>query len=71
MKREIADVGILTFHCSNNYGAMLQAYGLKRYLQSRRIRTDIVRYEPVYMTGRHWWIPYSPIKGVKGRIWEC
>ena len=69
MKREIADVGILTFHCSNNYGAMLQAYGLKRYLQSRRIRTDIVRYEPVYMTGRHWWIPYSPIKGVKGRIW--
>ena len=69
MKREIADVGILTFHCSNNYGAMLQAYGLKRYLQSRRIRTDIVRYEPVYMTGRHWWIPYSPIKGLKGRIW--
>ena len=69
MKRKIADVGILTFHCSNNYGAMLQAYGLKRYLQSRRIRTDIVRYEPVYMTGRHWWIPYSPIKGVKGRIW--
>lgn len=69
MKRKIADVGILTFHCSNNYGAMLQAYGLKRYLQSRRIRTDIVRYEPVYMTGRHWWIPYSPIKGLKGRIW--
>jgi glycosyltransferase involved in cell wall biosynthesis len=69
MKRKNADVGILTFHCSNNYGAMLQAYGLKRYLQSRRIRTDIVRYEPIYMTGRHWWIPYSPIRGLKGRIW--
>lgn len=69
MKRREASVGILTFHCSNNYGAMLQAYGLKRFLQSRRIRTDIVRYEPVYMTGRHWWIPYSPIKGLRGRIW--
>ena len=27
-----AQVGIITFHCSNNYGAMLQAYGLKRFL---------------------------------------
>jgi len=69
MEKKGASVGILTFHCSNNYGAMLQAYGLKHYLQSRRIRTDIVRYEPVYMTGRHWWIPYSPIKGFKGKIW--
>lgn len=69
MKKKEAAVGILTFHCSNNYGAMLQAYGLKRFLQSRKIRTDIVRYEPVYMTGRHWWIPYSPIRGLKGRIW--
>lgn len=70
MKKRTANVGILTFHCANNYGAMLQAYGLKRYLQSRRIRTDIVRYEPAYMTGRHWWFPYLPIRGFKGKIWE-
>lgn len=64
-----AQVGIITFHCSNNYGAMLQAYGLKRFLNGKGIGTEIVRYEPPYMTGRHWWIPYAPIQGLKGRIW--
>ncbi len=64
-----ADVGIVTFHCSNNYGAMLQAYGLKRFLLDHNIEAEIVRYEPPYMTGRHWWIPYAPIQGLKGRIW--
>lgn len=57
-------VGIITFHCSDNYGAMLQAYGLKTYLRGRGIRADIVRYEPPFMTGRHWWIPYAPLKGM-------
>ena len=64
-----ARVGIITFHCSNNFGAMLQAYGLRRFLCGKGIETEIVRYEPPYMTGRHWWIPYSPIQGLKGRIW--
>lgn len=61
--------GILTFHCADNYGAMLQAYGLKRYLCKRGIKTEIVRYEPFFMTGRHWWIPYFPAKNILGRIW--
>lgn len=69
MERENGDVGIVTFHCSDNYGAMLQAYGLKRFLRDNDIAADIVRYEPPYMTGRHWWIPYAPIQGLKGRIW--
>lgn len=63
------DVGIITFHCSDNYGAMLQAYGLKEYLRSKNIRTDIVQYEPPFMTGRHWWIPYIPIGGLLGIIY--
>ena len=54
MERENGDVGIVTFHCSDNYGAMLQAYGLKRFLRDNDIAADIVRYEPPYMTGRHW-----------------
>lgn len=61
MGRKKAEVGILTFHCADNYGAMLQAYGLKRYLCGKGIQADIVRYEPPFMTGRHWWIPYIPI----------
>lgn len=63
------DIGILTFHCSDNYGAMLQAYALKNYLWKKGIDAQIVRYEPPYMTGRHWWIPYIPIKGVAGCLW--
>jgi len=54
------DVGILTFHCADNFGAMLQAYGLKTYLRKKSINADIISYEPPFMTGRHWWIPYIP-----------
>ncbi len=56
----MGDIGILTFHCADNYGAMLQAYGLKRYLRSKNIAAELVPYEPPFMTGRHWWIPYKP-----------
>lgn len=52
--------GILTFHCSDNFGAMLQAYGLKTYLLEQGIPAEIVPYAPPFMTGRHWLIPYSP-----------
>lgn len=69
MRKKHLDIGIITFHCSNNYGAMLQAYGLKTFLRRNGKGAEIVRYEPFYMTGRHWWIPYAPIKGLKGRIW--
>ena len=55
--------GVITFHCADNYGAMLQAYGLKHYLCKKGIETDIVRYEPIFMTGRHWWIPCLPRNG--------
>lgn len=61
----MGDVGILTFHCADNYGAMLQAYGLKNFLIGKNISADIVPYEPPFMTGRHWWIPYAPIGSVK------
>ena len=62
--------GILTFHCSDNFGAMLQAYGLKRYLRERGVPAGIVRYAPFFMTGRHWWASYRPRKGLRGRLWS-
>lgn len=65
-----AEVGILTFHCSDNYGAMLQACGLKTFMCESGIPTQVVHYAPPFMTGRHWFIPYIPIPGVKGRIWS-
>lgn len=59
-----ATVGIITFHCSDNFGAMLQAYGLKKYLHNIGINIEIIRYEPCFLTGRHWWIPYVPVGGI-------
>ena len=53
-----AEIGILTFHCSDNFGAMLQAYALKTYLCSVGMPADVIRYDPPYMTRRHWFIPY-------------
>ena len=50
--------GILTFHCSDNFGAMLQAYGLKTFLKTIEPDTEIVPYAPFFMTGRHWLIPW-------------
>lgn len=71
MKNTDSRIGIITFHCAHNFGAMLQAYALKTYLQGQGRQTDIVRYEPPFMTGRHWWFPYVPIEGRKKRLeWE-
>ena len=57
-------VGIITFHCCDNYGAMLQAYGLKMYLRRQGIWADLVPYEPFFMVGRNWLIPYAPVGSV-------
>ena len=57
-------IGILTFYCSDNYGAMLQACGLKYYVQSVCPETEIIPYAPAYLTGRHWLLPYCPFESL-------
>lgn len=37
-------VGILTFHDAHNYGAVLQAYGLKKYIKKLGFDVSIVNY---------------------------
>ena len=77
MRKGKVRVGIITFHCSHNFGAMLQAYGLKRYLCDKGIRADLIRYEPPFLTGRHWWFPYIPIedkdnrKSMEKNMWKA
>lgn len=66
-RRNEIRAGILTFHCSHNFGAMLQAYGLKSYLNANKIKTDLVCYEPFFLMGRHWWFPYIPMQDKAGR----
>lgn len=41
-------IGIITFHCANNYGAVLQAYGLQQYLKSLGHSVSIINYTPKY-----------------------
>lgn len=43
-------VGILTFHCADNYGAVLQAYALQEYLKSLGHEAFIINYRPKYLT---------------------
>lgn len=43
-------IGILTFHCANNYGAVLQAYALQEYLRKDRHDAYIINYCPQYIT---------------------
>jgi len=69
-RKFMCDVGILTFHCADNFGAMLQAYGLKEYLRKGDADVEIVRYEPPFMAGRHWWIPYVPRNGFQGVLYS-
>ncbi len=42
-------VGILTFHFSDNYGALFQSYGLKQYLESLGCNVEFVNYHPDYI----------------------
>lgn len=43
-------IGILTFHCAHNYGAVLQTYGLQEYLKSCGHDVEIIDYRPTYLT---------------------
>lgn len=42
-------IGILTFHCAINYGAVLQTYGLQEYLKSLGHEVYIIDYRPDYL----------------------
>lgn len=40
--------GVLTFHWSNNYGAVLQTFAMIQYLKSQEIDAHVVNYVPQY-----------------------
>lgn len=46
-------IGILTFHRSQNYGAQLQAYALRKYLESLGYESFIIDYWPDYRKERY------------------
>lgn len=42
-------IGILTFHCAHNYGAVLQCYALQEYLISLGYDARVINYRPAYL----------------------
>lgn len=42
-------IGILTFHCAHNYGAMLQCYALQEHLVSMGHYVKVINYQPAYL----------------------
>lgn len=61
-------IGILTFHWADNYGAMLQAFGLKTWLARQMYAPFIINYSPAHLRGRDWLVPYEPLKPAKSRL---
>ena len=42
-------IGILTFHCAHNFGAVLQCYALQEALKSMGHEVEILNYRPQYL----------------------
>jgi hypothetical protein len=42
-------VGILTYHFSDNYGALMQAYGLRTFLRRQGFDAQFINYHPRYV----------------------
>lgn len=61
-------IGIITFHCAHNYGAVLQAYGLKEFLKLSGHSVNVVNYRPRYIVNTfrkfnpRYWLSRNPYK---------
>ena len=42
-------IGILTFHCAHNYGAVLQCYALQEVLKNMGHDVEVIDYQPEYL----------------------
>lgn len=47
-------IGILTFHHTSNYGAVLQAYALSQFIQSQGHEVEIIDYQPDAANKFYW-----------------
>lgn len=68
-------IGIITFHISENYGAMLQAFALRYSLISLGATVDIINYKPKYTSLKFpqnilhvFWSVFRDMLGHKARI---
>lgn len=72
----VMKLGILTFHCAHNYGALLQCYALQEYLHSLGHEVFVIDYRPWYLVRDYqrssfrYWISRTPISTMKKFISE-
>lgn len=62
--RFIMKIGILTFHCAHNYGAVLQAYALQEQLKAFGHEVEMIDYRPSYLTYGYGAFPLPRLKGL-------
>lgn len=53
-------IGILTFHCAHNYGAVLQCYALQEYLKSLGHEVYVIDYRPGYIVSHRDYLRFNP-----------
>lgn len=56
-------IGILTFHCAHNYGAVLQAYATQMLLTEMGHTVEIIDYRPEWLTEPYRRCRFSRLKG--------
>lgn len=59
VKAGIDMIGILTFYWADDYGAMLQAYALKRYIETTGKEAEMIPYAPLRLSGRYCFLPVT------------
>lgn len=69
-------IGIITFHLSENYGAMLQAFALRYVLRREGAEADVINYSTDYTSGlsplrktiHHCWLLSRYVFGYRSRL---
>lgn len=61
-------VGILTYHRAHNYGALLQAFALKTWLQTQAHNVEMIDYWPAYHSAEYQILPHFKTRSFKGKI---
>lgn len=59
-------IGIITFHCAHNYGAVLQCYALQEFLKSLHHEVYVIDYRPCYFGRIN--LPFSIKRNVRKNL---
>lgn len=61
-------IGILTFQFAHNYGALLQAYGLRQYLKTQGYEVEILNYIPPKVRKEYSMNPFVAVRSLRGLV---